>query len=154
MTAPRSRAPAETRGGGDRTVMSRNPAASHMPTSARRLGAHQFVGSLFSSRPGKNSQAAIATQAGDLDRLGLDHGESAGSGEPGDPAQGAERILEVIEDSQEQDDIEAPEGCRIDGHEVADDRIDAAAQQRAHRFERPPARERRRLPVTGLVRRG
>src|SRR5271166_1263551 len=51
-------------GRSERMVASRKPAALQNPSIAFALGAHQFVGSLFSSLPGKNSHNGVSSSPG------------------------------------------------------------------------------------------
>src|SRR4051812_34264176 len=83
----------------------------------------------------------------DVRRDRLDHRELAR--QPAQPAQAGERLLEVVEHSEEERDVELSEGVEVDRHEVADHRLDAAVAGAVRGVEAGLAGQADRVPEVG-----
>src|SRR4051794_31966724 len=81
----------------------------------------------------------VSLQRGNVDRLALDHGPLSRNGT--DPSHRGQRILEVIDHPEEQDDVEGAETGEVHSHEILDHRLDLAVERRSGHVESPLARK-------------
>src|SRR3954452_1078943 len=109
-------------------VTSRNPAARQSPSRAFALGIHQFDGSLLSSRPGMNSQTGLFSNLGISMAFVWITARPPGAVTSKQAPHCPQRLLHVVEHSEEQNDIKLSQRGLIHRHVVSHHRLDFAAE--------------------------